>query len=180
MATKSIDKSNTIGVVLGDANLDLTVNRAKKAAELFRNGEVNDIAAVGTHREVDAMLNVFLGCGIPINKISYDGDSRDTVDNFYQMSKLLVMMGGENGKLFLITSNFHINRAKFIFQKLGTYDIVAQPVQDTDPKVLYRYLLEVPILLLSAVNLNKEPLSNKQNNLAERIKSWLYNEGKER
>lgn len=185
MAAKDInnDKDNAIGVVLGDANLVLTENRAAEAAKLLRNGVVSHIAAVGTHREVDAMLNVFRrDCDIPISKISYDGDSRDTVDNFYQMSKLLVMAGEEKSKLFLITSNFHIKRALHIFQKLGTYDIVAHPVHDTDPKVMYRHLLEVPLQLFSAINLQYgDALENKKgiHKIAERIKSKLYNGGKE-
>ena len=175
-------KGNTIGVVLGDANLKLTENRASEAVKLLRNGALSDIAAVGTHREVNAMLNVFLRARVPISKISYDSDSRDTVDNFYQASKLLVMMGEEKSKLFLITSKFHIKRALHIFQKLGTYDIVAHPVHDTDAKVKYRSLLEVPMRLFSAVNLHyKDKLNNNQimHNLAERIKGKLYGGGKE-
>ena len=182
MATKSIDKGSTIGVVLGDANLRLTEDRAAEAAKLLRNGEVRDIAAVGTHREVDAMLKVFKDRAIPIREISYDGDSRDTVDNFYQMSKLLAMMGEEKSKLLLITSKFHITRALYLFKKLGTYNIVAHPVHDTDAKVLYRHVLEVPMQLLSVVDLHyKDALSNRQNmhDLVERIKSKLYRGGKE-
>ncbi|MCL4388755.1 YdcF family protein [Candidatus Marsarchaeota archaeon] len=183
MATKDIDKGNAIGVVLGDANLKLTENRAAEAAKLLRIGEVSHIAAIGTHREVDAMLNVFRrDCDIHLRDISYDGDSRDTVDNFYQTSKLIAMMGEEKSKLFLITSRFHIKRALYIFKKLGTYDIVAHPVHDTDAKVMYRHLLEVPLQLRSVINLRYEdaPDNNKRiHKLTERIKSKLYGGGKE-
>lgn len=182
MATKSIDKYTTIGVVLGDANIKLSEKRAAEAARLFNTGSVKDIAAVGTHREVDAMLKVLLRNGVPSERISYDGDSRDTVDNFYQAAKLITMADEQNAKLLLITSRFHMARALHIFKKLGLYDTAGHSVHDTDVKVLYRYVLEVPMQLFSVANINfNKELDNKKaaHDLAEKIKRLLYRGDKE-
>ncbi|MGC8478946.1 MAG: YdcF family protein [Candidatus Micrarchaeia archaeon] len=178
MSTKLAQESNkTYAVVLGDANSYLSEKRAVEAAKLYARGNVSDIVLVGTHDEVGLMFYTLLRKDVPPKIISYDGDSRDTVDNFYGAAKLLAMIGEQNIRLLLVTSRFHMARALHIFNKLGLYEVEGHAVHDTNINVLYRYVLEVPMLLFSAVNIHfNKKLDNKKGlqDLAEKIKSKLY------
>ncbi len=178
MRTKSAQEGNKTyaAVVLGDANPYFSIKRAEEAAKID-----GDIFLVGTHEEVNIMFYTLLRKGVPPNRISYDGDSRDTVDNFYGAAKLLAMIGEEKN-ILIVTSRFHMRRALYIFNKLGLYETEGHVVHDTNIKALYRYLLEAPMFLFSAINIHfNKKLDDKKglHDLAEKIKRKLYRGGEE-
>jgi uncharacterized SAM-binding protein YcdF (DUF218 family) len=74
--------------------------------------------SAGCEKKESEIAGRFLGdLGVPENKIIPEGESRDTVENALNVKKIFLSKGYKKG--LLITSGYHIKRAKYIFEKTG-------------------------------------------------------------
>lgn len=63
--------------------------------------------------ESAAMRRVLIKMGVPAKKIKAEQRSKDTISNAYYLKKMV-----RDSNLTVITSNFHIQRTRFIFKKI--------------------------------------------------------------
>lgn len=101
-----------------------------KAAELIGEGVSTHVALSGDHaikydhtgitqpfKEADKMEEYLLAKGLPSDAILKENVSRDTVANFYYLKNLVFKPHGIRSVL-LITTDFRIERFKFLWQKV--------------------------------------------------------------
>eukprot|EP00931_Biecheleriopsis_adriatica_P099382 TRINITY_DN7386_c0_g1_i1.p1 TRINITY_DN7386_c0_g1~~TRINITY_DN7386_c0_g1_i1.p1 ORF type:complete len:402 (+),score=76.05 TRINITY_DN7386_c0_g1_i1:37-1206(+) len=143
--TNIVEGSNkAIGIVLGQSlNPDgsapqVLVDRALKAKELLDGGMVSmlvvsggDPAGVGT-TEASQLAKVLEDHGIPKNKIILESQATTTAENAWFALRWIPK---GTGKLYIITSDFHIARATYIVTE--TFNYFYRMVEDTyknDPR----------------------------------------------
>ncbi|HHH49570.1 MAG TPA: YdcF family protein [Saprospiraceae bacterium] len=133
----SIQKTYDIGIVLGGfsnlyiepfdrQNFNETANRLTHALELYRKGVFKKILITGGSPDVlgiktsegERVLSFLVLMGIPKTDIIIEGKSRNTRENAV-FTKALLSQQYPNAKCLLITSAFHMPRARACFKKLG-------------------------------------------------------------
>lgn len=133
-----------IGVVLGQSlNPDgsasqVLVDRALKGKEMLDAGVVSmlavcggDAAGAGT-TEASNMARVLEDNGVPKDKIIQEAQSTTTAENAWF---LLRWIPKGTGKLYIITSDFHIARATYIFTETFNYFYrIAEDTYKNDPQ----------------------------------------------
>lgn len=67
--------------------------------------------------EAEAAREYLISIGVPRKKIYIENKSKDTIGNAYYAKKLFFMPRKEK-EAIIITSDFHIRRSKFIFEKI--------------------------------------------------------------
>lgn len=108
-------------------------NRLKKAWQIFKKDKKIKILVCGKYSflypknkapkktEDKAMQDYLLNLGVPKKNIYLEEKSKDTIGNAYYAKKLYFIPKKEREAL-IITSNFHLERVRFIFQKMfGKY-----------------------------------------------------------
>jgi len=120
------------GVIIGDTELDDRAfiarggDRLYHPVKMYKMGLVRRIFATGGsgrlidvgQREAEQMAEVFEDMGVERNDIDYETESRNTYENAVESIKWM------NGKfdesdVILVTSAFHMRRARACFKKLG-------------------------------------------------------------
>lgn len=103
--------------------------RLKKAVEIFRKKKDNKILVCGKYSflypkeflpprtEAEAMKEYLLKLGLPKENIYLESKSKDTISNAYYAKKLYFIPQKEK-RVIVITSEFHLERTKFIFKKI--------------------------------------------------------------
>lgn len=113
------------------------ITRLKKAAEIFKKEKNVSILVCGKYSflyskkdlpaktEAEAAKEYLLTLGIPEKKIYLENKSKDTIGNAYYAKKNYFIPKKEKRAL-IITSDFHLKRARFIFKKIfgKSYKIV--------------------------------------------------------
>lgn len=91
--------------------------------------------------EAESLKNTFLTAAIPLNAMILETKSRNTRENALFTKKLIDSLGLK-GPFLLVTSAFHMKRAKGCFKKAGI-DVTAYPVDyySTDGKFTPDYLI---------------------------------------
>ena len=123
--------TDTIVILAHGINSDCTLPeearmRVRKGVELFRRGGYACLLMSGKYparmssiplkTEAMAMKDFASKLGVPRSKILVEERSRDTIGNAY-FSRLLLRQKGK-GKITVITSGYHVKRARFIFHKV--------------------------------------------------------------
>jgi len=105
------------------------IARLKKAAEIFKSKKDAKILVCGKYSflypkenfpqktEAQAAKEYLLTLGVPKTKIYLENKSKDTVGNAYYAKKIYFIPKKEKHAI-VITSDFHLDRAKFIFKKI--------------------------------------------------------------
>jgi len=115
--------------------------RVEKAYQIFKRNPQSNILACGKYSflypkdklplrtEAEAIKEYLLKLGVPENKIFVEKKSKDTIGNAYYAKKLY-FIPKKDKEVWVVTSDFHLERVKFIFEKVfGTkYKIKFFPV----------------------------------------------------
>lgn len=128
------DQHYDIGVVLGgfsgyDANtgeiiFNNSAERFYKTIELYQSGKIDHILISGgngnlidkKYKEADLAAGYLKKIGIPDSVVLIENRSRNTVENA-KFSKQLIQEFKPDAKILVITSAWHIPRARLIFSK---------------------------------------------------------------
>ncbi len=113
-------KGDTL-IVLGGGTIDGTTLahgsywRAIYAGRFYREGGFRRVVASGT--KVAPLIRDFLVChGVPANVIEVENRSTSTRKNALEAAR---MLAGSGGVLVLVTSDYHMFRARRAFEKAG-------------------------------------------------------------
>ncbi len=111
--------------VRGDTAEDTLIMRSEKAAEYLKENEnIKAIACGGivhkdqTKSEAQAIFEILTSKGIDKDRIILEDKSTTTVENFINAKKLMAQTG-EDVKVSLLSSEFHLLRARLIAKKYG-------------------------------------------------------------
>lgn len=108
---------------------DFVKTRLEKAKEIFNKSKNAKILFCGRYSflysksshpvktEAQAGKEYLLRIGVPGKNIYMENRSKDTIGNAYYAKKLYFIPRKEK-KLIIITSDFHLERSKFIFKKI--------------------------------------------------------------
>jgi uncharacterized SAM-binding protein YcdF (DUF218 family) len=127
-----------IGVLLGGitsydrvnkaGHFNMSSDRFIQTALLYKTGHIKKIIASGgrngmfledNFREAEFIAKNLVDLGIPKEDILIEGNSKNTQENAENTRKILDSIGTINTKIVLITSAFHIPRAKTTFELEG-------------------------------------------------------------
>lgn len=118
------------GGITKDGNLPKHVKeRLEKALQIFRKQKQAKVLVCGRYSflypknqlpkktEARAMRDYLINIGIPKKDIYLENKSKDTIGNVYYAKKLYFIPRKEKDAV-IITSEFHLERVKFIFRKI--------------------------------------------------------------
>jgi len=118
------------GGITKDGRLPKNVKeRLEKAWQIFKKNKKTKILVCGKHSflypknkapkktEAEAMQDYLLNLRVPKKNIYLENKSKDTIGNAYYTKKLYFIPKKER-KALIITSDFHLRRVRFIFQKI--------------------------------------------------------------
>ena len=133
-----VNEKYDVGIVLGGytsydkvnkaGHFNMSSDRFIQAAWLYKKGYIKKIIATGGQNgltnEDDFVEAEFVAAnlkdlGIPVTDIYVEGNSRNTIENAEFSYKILDSLGLKKNKVVLITSAFHMPRAKETFEKAG-------------------------------------------------------------
>jgi len=134
----SANEKYEVGVVLGGytsydrvnkaGHFNMSSDRFIQVALLYKKGYIRKIIVTGGQNgftdegdyvEAEFVASNLMDLGIPASDIYVEGKSRNTVENAEYSYKILDSLGLKKNKVVLITSAFHMPRAKETFEKAG-------------------------------------------------------------
>lgn len=134
-----IGKNYNVALVLGCSIRDIMKCRADDAIALYKTGAVEKLVLTGgvgflslnrSDSEANVMKRYMLENGVSEKDILIEDKSRDTYENMKNSDATIKKVAGENGKIVLITSDFHKKRAKLLFKSLSRLEVVSYGVLD--------------------------------------------------
>ncbi len=152
-----------VGIVLtGVTNLDKTVNdrtffnkgadRATQAVQLYKLGKIQKILITGgqgfdptnTNTEAELLADFMEMAGVPRRDLLIENQAKNTYQNaIYTKEKLKENRLDLNSTYLLITSAFHIKRAKGCFDKASlTTETFPVDYYASDPKLNFQTLFQ--------------------------------------
>lgn len=99
-----------------------TIARAKKAAELWKQGVAPIIVSSGggpetvPRKQADVMADILIEEGVPDEAIVREDQSRTTIQN---IKNTKILLGKESFKAAVVTTDFHVARSVLICKQLG-------------------------------------------------------------
>ena len=108
----------------GASEMASAADRVWTGAKLYKAGKAGKIICTGSEIE-RGTLPLLVDFGVPKEAVHWYDDARNTEEEARLMSKTLAV-DGEKPKILLVTSAWHMNRAKFLFEKAGL-DVVPCP-----------------------------------------------------
>ena len=108
----------------GTSEMAPAADRVWTGAKLYKVGKAKKIISTGSDIE-KGTLPLLMDLGVPREAVFWYDDARNTEEEARLIAKTL---GQENekSKILLVTSAWHMNRAKFLFEKAGL-DVVPCP-----------------------------------------------------
>ena len=134
-----IEKNYDIALVLGCSIYGIMQHRADDAINLYRQGIIDKIFLTGgigffsknrETSEANVMRNYMLSHGISNEDIIVEDKSRDTYENMKNSLKQIEDECGKDGRIVIVTSDFHSKRAKGMLEKMTDCDIYSYGVLD--------------------------------------------------
>jgi len=133
-----VNEKYDVGIVLGGytsydkvnktGHFNMSSDRFIQAAWLYKKGFIKKIIVTGGQNgftndddfvEAEFVASNLKDLGIPRSDIFVEGKSRNTIENAEFSYKILDSLGLKKNKVVLITSAFHMPRAKETFEKAG-------------------------------------------------------------
>ena len=108
----------------GGSEMASAADRVWTGAKLYKAGKAKKIICTGSEIE-RATLPLLLDFGVPREAVFWYDDARNTEEESRLIAKTLGS-DAEKPKILLVTSAWHMNRAKFLFEKAGL-DVVPCP-----------------------------------------------------
>ena len=108
----------------GGSEMASAADRVWTAAKLYKAGKAKKIICTGSEIE-RATLPLLLDFGVSREAVFWYDDARNTEEEARLIAKTLGA-DGKKPKILLVTSAWHMNRAKFLFEKAGV-DVVPCP-----------------------------------------------------
>lgn len=134
--------TNATGSGVRLVELNDAVDRLFHGMRLYRAGKAPRVmlvggAAEGSSPEADFMADLLAEFAVPRDRMLLENQSRNTRENGVNSVKIMQ----ENGirKIILVTSAYHMRRAKSVFEKLGMNVVPAATdyqVAEPDPSIL--------------------------------------------
>jgi len=134
----STNERYEVGVVLGGytsydrvnkaGHFNMSSDRFIQSAWLYKKGFIKKIIVTGGQNgftndddfvEAEFVASTLKDLGIPSSDIFVEGNSRNTIENAEYSYKILDSLGLKKSKVMLITSAFHMPRARETFEKAG-------------------------------------------------------------
>ena len=108
----------------GASEMSMGADRVWTGAKLYKAGKAKKVICTGSRIE-QATLPFLLDLGVPSEAVFWYDDARNTEEESLLIAKTL---GGDGKKprILLVTSAWHMNRARFLFEKAGL-DVVPCP-----------------------------------------------------
>ena len=134
-----IEKNYDIALVLGCGIYDIMQFRADDAVRLYKQGVVNKLFLTGGFgflsknrdtSEASIMRNYMLAQGISDKDIIIEDKSRDTYENMKNSLRQIEDECGKDGKIVIVTSDFHSKRSKGMLEKMTSCDVYSYGVLD--------------------------------------------------
>jgi len=100
--------------------------RAVYAARIWREGGYKWMILSGGGDIIESMRRFVLFSGVPAQAIRMEPQSRNTHESGINLARLL---RPEDGKLVLLTSDYHMHRAAAVFRKAGV-SVTPAPIPD--------------------------------------------------
>ena len=101
----------------GGSEMASAADRVWTGAKLYKAGKAKKIICTGSEIE-RATLPLLLDFGVPREAVFWYDDARNTEEEARLIAKTLGT-DEEKPKILLVTSAWHMNRAKFLFEKAG-------------------------------------------------------------
>ena len=114
-------------------------HRADTAINLYKKGIIGKLCLTGgvgflsknrDESEASVMKRYMLEQGVSEGSIIVEDESRSTFENMKNSLKFIEKECGTDGKIVIITSNFHTKRAKGMLRKMTLCDIYSYGVLD--------------------------------------------------
>jgi uncharacterized SAM-binding protein YcdF (DUF218 family) len=134
----STNERYEVGIVLGGytsydrvnkaGHFNMSSDRFIQSAWLYKKGFIKKIIVTGGQNgftneddfvEAEFVASTLKDLGIPSSDIFVEGNSRNTIENAEYSHKILDSLGLKKSKVMLITSAFHMPRARETFEKAG-------------------------------------------------------------
>lgn len=135
-----VDSENyNIGLVLGCSDYEIMKHRADTAINLYKNGIVGKLCLTGgigflsknrEDSEASVMKKYMLEQGVSEASIIVEDKSRSTFENMKNSLSYIEKECNADGKIVIITSDFHCKRAKGMLKKMTDYEIYSYGVLD--------------------------------------------------
>lgn len=127
----NIQEPYEIGIVLGPfihrsknkPNDELikyrAIDRLSQALELYKKGKFKKILLSGGNSEMDSTITFLLNQGIPFEDLMFEDQSLNTYENALFSKQFLDKKKYSSKRILLITSAYHMRRAKKCFDAVG-------------------------------------------------------------
>ena len=135
----NVDENYDIALVLGCKVYEIMMYRAIEAVTLYRKGIINKILLTGgvgflsqnrDDSEANVMRKYMLQQGVKDEDIIVEDKSRDTYENMANSVDQIESQYGKNGRIVIVTSDFHSKRSKGMLEKMTSSDIYSYGVLD--------------------------------------------------
>ena len=139
-------------IVLGGGDLsdgfpsENTLLRCLYAVRAYRGGHFRTVVVAG-NRISTHMRSLLVSEGVPAEAIVAENGSRSTHENALQAVRLLA---GNAGTKVLMTSDYHMLRARRTFRKAGLLNVLPRPIPDARKRATH-WLNRWPVALDEAV-----------------------------
>lgn len=120
-------------------------SRLDKGIELYNNGVAKNIILTGSavrnrNIEAEVMADYCIKAGVPADKLMLEKKAQNTYENALFARKIMKAHRYRTGTI--VTSDFHIHRAKFIFKHFAQdLQFIAAPYPQDAPLLLKYYFM---------------------------------------
>ncbi|MFH1089581.1 MAG: YdcF family protein [Candidatus Uhrbacteria bacterium] len=181
-----MNKKNAIIILAGgitkEGSLpDIPKFRADKGFELFKAGVADKIIISGRYSflldytppttEAQIMKDYLVALGIDKEKIFLEEKSTDTIGNAYYTKQILLDKNWKN--IVVVTSDFHIERTKYIFSKILGKDIFSVSYEEAPSELTTEQYEEKVILEQKILGFTMKWLDKIENGNDDQIRTFL-------
>ena len=142
-----------------------SADRVFLGARLYRAGLAKRLFLTGPYVEFST-APLMEELGVPREAVSFFPDARNTEEEAGEVRRLLIGGGSRSPKILLVTSAWHMRRARMLFRRAG-FDVVAAPT-DFEMTAALEKPLEAADFLPSAEALSRNSYA---------VKEWIGNLG---
>jgi SanA protein len=129
----------------------VTVDRVKRAADLFHSGKVERVVLSGDESGASAMYSLALNYDIPEDVITVDKEGLRTYDSCYNLKYIYKITNA-----MIVTQEYHLPRALYICHTMGIDVVgVASDPGTSSPSIAISWKIrEIPSTILAWLDLN--------------------------